>query len=89
MATLVYELVNPSSHEVFVGLTAREPDRFAALVKAKPPASIAHWPKDALAPVREVETFESQLDAEKFLPGYVAALHRGTPGWKVYCEDLG
>ncbi len=88
MSTLVYELVNASSREVFVGLTEREPAQIAALIKANPPRSIAHWPKEALAPIREVERFETRLEAEKFLPGYVSSLHRTGGRWTVLCEDI-
>lgn len=88
-AILVYELVNPSLREVFVGVTARTPADIAARIRSHPPASIARWSWEALAPLREVDTFSSRVDAETFLTSYVTSLHRASPQWSVFCEDAG
>lgn len=87
MGVLVYELINPVGQEIFVGLTSREPSEIGALIKERPPRSIAHWPRETLSPLREIETFESRLEAEKFLACYVTSLHQSGP-WKVLCEDI-
>lgn len=77
----VFEAVNETLREVFVGATDHGFDRGIDEFRACPPRAVAHWGPGARLSFRCVECAVPDRDAERFIDGY--AQSDALRGWRV------
>lgn len=77
----VFEAVNETLREVFVGTTDHLFDRLIDEFRACPPRAVAHWSAGERLSFRCVEYAVPNQDAERFIDGY--AQSDALKGWKV------
>lgn len=81
----VFEAVNDSLKETYVGTTANPVEMLAAGFTEMRPRVVSHWaPKDRIS-LNIVESALSPSDAVAFIRHYAASIE--TAGWKPLLED--
>lgn len=77
----VFEAVNETLREVFVGATEHPFDRGIDEFRSRPPRAVAHWRMGERLSFRCVEHEVPSHDAERFIDGY--AQSDALRGWKI------
>lgn len=81
----VFEAVNDSLRETFLGTTAATPDSLAAGFAERRPRAVSHWATKDRISLNIVEPSLSESDAHDFIRHYAASLEAA--GWKPLRED--
>lgn len=81
----VYEAVNDSLKEAYLGTTESPHDSVAARFRQSPPPAASHWDPDHAVLVNVVEDSLRLDDARDFIVHYAASLE--AVGWKTLRED--
>lgn len=85
MRRIVYEAINETLKEIFVGWTAFPIDALRSTHHALPPRLIAHWRfQDQKIDYREVERDITEEDLKTFIQSYAASIRQD--GWKIILE---
>lgn len=74
---LVFEAVNETLGESFVGATSLPLAVVRERHRTQPPTSIAHWLPDHRVEYRAVESGLSAVECRDFVPAYAKAAHAG------------
>jgi len=81
----VYEAVNISRKEIFIGITSRKIfEAMAQLMENDRPPCIKHWDAADAIDIRSVEFDLSAAGAKEFLKEYVR--NRALIGWRCLAE---
>lgn len=81
----VFEAVNDSLKETFLGTTAATLHSLAAGFAEKRPRAVSHWATKDRITLNIVESSLSENDARDFIRHYAASLEAA--GWKPLRED--
>lgn len=83
---LVFEAINDTLHESFVGATSLPMSLVERRHQEHPPEEIAHWSPEQKVYYRCVESGLSAQETPTFLSSY--AQTAGRFGWKTFVDDL-
>lgn len=81
----VFEAVNDSLKEAFLGTTAATLPLLSAVFAEKRPRAVSHWATKDRITLNIVEASLSENDAHDFIRHYAASLEAA--GWKPLRED--
>jgi hypothetical protein len=81
----VYEAINDSLRETYVGTTSLPFDAVASHFRRNPPPAAAHWKTEQKVIVNIVEDSLRLNDALDFIQHYAASLE--AVGWRALRED--
>lgn len=81
----VYEAVNDSLKEAYIGTTASPHEDLAARFRGNRPPAASHWDPDHTVSVNIVENSLRLDDARDFMVHYAASLE--AVGWRTIRED--
>lgn len=85
MPFIVYEVVNETLKELFVGATKSPLENLHDQHKKTPPPSISHWRfNEHRIKYREIEKEMPDADFRAFIDGYANANKKS--GWKIITE---
>lgn len=77
----IFEAVNRTLQEVYVGMTEEGLQRAMARHRSSPPSQISHWRADHAVEHCSVELNLAASRAEEFIAAHVRKIAR--PGWKI------
>jgi hypothetical protein len=80
---LIFEAVNETLRESFVGATSMPLAMVRRLYESTPPPAIAHWRPEHKVSFLPVEAGMSAQESAAFIPAYAKAAHYG---WKTYID---
>ncbi len=82
---IVYEAVNDTLKEAYLGITDQPYESVAARFRRSPPLPATHWVSDHAVSFNLVESSLRTDDARDFIVHYAASLE--AVGWKTIRED--